>query len=95
MAKSAAERQREQRARLKSNEENYSKYLEKDRNQKKKARDTQKEQMSWTKWNKRLAKEGKRIQNYRKKVKKTLLALKSAPPLLSPYQTPQTIGKAI
>ena len=51
--------------------------------------------MSQSKWNKHLAKERKRIQNYRKKVKKTLLAPKSAPPLLSPYQTPQTIGKAI
>ena len=49
MAKTAAERQREQRAHLKSNEENYSKYLEKEWNQKKKARDTQKEQMSPTK----------------------------------------------
>ena len=56
MAKSAAERQRERRARIKSHEENYSKYLEKDRNQKKKARDTQKEQMSQTKWNNTLLK---------------------------------------
>ena len=57
MPKSAAERQRERRAQLKNNEENYSKYLEKGRNRKKKARDTQKEQMSRTKWNKHLAKE--------------------------------------
>ena len=74
MAKSATERQCERRAQLKSNEENYSKYLEKDRNRKKKARDTQKERMSLTKWNKHLAKERKRIQNYRKEVKETLLA---------------------
>ena len=51
--------------------------------------------MSLTKWNKHLAKERKRIQNYRKKVKETLLAPKSTPPLLSPYQTPQTIKRAI
>ena len=95
MAKSAAGRKRERRAQLKSNEENYSKYLVIDRNRKKKARDTQKEQMSPTKWNKHLAKDRKRIQNYRKKLKETLLAPKSTPPLLSPYQTPRTIGKAI
>ena len=70
MWKSAAERQREQRAQLKSNEENYSKYLEKDRNWKKKARDTQKQQTSPTKWNKHLAKERKRIQNYPKKLER-------------------------
>ena len=51
--------------------------------------------MSPTKWNKHLDKEKRRIQNYHKKVKETLLAPKSTPPLLSPYQTPQTIGKAI
>ena len=92
MAKYAAERQPEERAQFKSNEENYSKYLEKDRNRKKKPRDTQKEQMSPTKWNKHLTKERKRIQNYCKKVKETLLAPKPIPPLPSPYQTPQTIG---
>ena len=50
--------------------------------------------MSPTKWNKHLAKERKIIQNYCKKVKETLLAPKSTPHLLSPYQTPQTVGKA-
>ena len=80
MAKSAAERQLEKRAGLKSNEENYSKYLEKDRNQKKKARDTQKEQTSLTKCNKHLAKERMRIQNYCKNVRETLLTPKSTPP---------------
>ena len=48
-----------------------------------------------TKWNKHHAKERKRIQNYRKKVKETLLPPKSTPPLSSPYKTPQPIGKAI
>ena len=48
-----------------------------------------------TKWKKHHAKERKRIQNYRKKVKETLLAPKSTPPLSSPYKTRQTIGKAI
>ena len=47
------------------------------------------------KWNKHLAKETKRTQNYDKKVRETLMTPKSTPPLPSPYQTPQTIGKAI
>ena len=51
--------------------------------------------MIQTKQNKHLAKENKTIQNYRKKVRETLLVPKSTPPLPSPYQTPQSIGKGI
>lgn len=51
--------------------------------------------MNTTKWKQHRAKERKRIQNYRKKVKETILAPKSKPPLSSPYKTPQPIGKAI
>ena len=68
MAKSAANRQYHQRVSLKSNKENYNKCWE-DRNQKKKARDTQKEQMSPTKWNKDFIEETNRFKVTTKKLK--------------------------
>ena len=51
--------------------------------------------MSPNKWNKHLAKERKRIQNYCKKVRETLVIPKSTSPLPSPYQTSQVIGEVI
>ena len=49
--------------------------------------------MSQIKWNKHLAKERKRIQNYHKKDKETLLAPNLTPPLPSPYKRPKQLLK--